>query len=417
MSLASRMRAAFAGFSGKAATSPSSYVMNMGTPTWTAWNFQAYANEAYGQNPYVYRAITVLADAAAGVGWLLYQQQGDNYEEMPDDHKLMQLIHRPNEQQGTAEWMRELVCHLYISGEGFVRGVGPETRNGPPVIMYNLRPDLVAVIAGDSKSDPVKGYIYQGSKGREDIPAGDVGHFKFFNPLDDLRGLSPLSACSRSIDVNNEGRKLNKALLEHGGVPGLVVYMEGGTESDAEKLLERLNKRSGASQAGRNIVLPKTQKVDKTSWSPADMQWANGLQISAREIAAALGVPSGLLGDMAEKTYAKLRSERASLYQETVLPLLDHIRDELNRWLSPQFGPGLVLQYDRDSIEALSEEQTSMWVRIVQGFQSGLLSVDEAREALGYEELGGEIGASRFTQMPMVPLEMGAAPGTPAETE
>jgi hypothetical protein len=76
-----------------------------------------------------------------------------------------------------------------------------------------------------------------------------------------------------------------------------------------------------------------------------------------------------------------------------------------------------VLQYDRDNIEALSEEQTSMWARVVQGFQSGLLSVDEAREALGYESIGGEIGASRFTSTPMIPLDETPMPGSPAETE
>lgn len=417
MGVGSRLRAALAGFRGKADYGNSSYFVNLGSPSWTDWNYEAYAREAFMGNPYAYRGITIIADAAAGVGWIVYKQIGDDLEEMPSDNPLAKLIARPNEYQGTAEWMRELVCQLYIAGESFCRGVEPETRKAPPTALYNLRPDLIAILKGDTKANPILGYRYQGKNGAEDIPADQVGHFRFFHPLDEYRGLSPLSSIAKSIDVNNEGRSLNKALLEHGGVPGMIVYMEHGTEIDAEKLLQKLNTVSGSAKAGRNIVLPKTQKVDKASWSPQDMQWANGLQISAREIAAALGVPSGLLGDQAEKTYAKLRAERASLYQETVLPFLDHIRDGLNRWLAPKFGPGLVVAYDRDNIEALSEQQGELWTRVTAGFQSGLLSVDEAREALGYEALGGEIGASRFTAMPLVPLETSAMPGTPAEVE
>lgn len=124
--------------------------------------------------------------------------------------------------------------------------------------------------------------------------------------------------------------------------------------------------------------------------SPADMHWLEGLKLSAREIAIAFGVPPELIGDSENKTYSNWSESRKAFYEETVLPLMDWLRDELNNWLVPKFGDDRIyVDYDRDEIEALQEDRAAVWERAIKAVEKGILTPNEARLMVGYEEVPG----------------------------
>ena len=127
--------------------------------------------------------------------------------------------------------------------------------------------------------------------------------------------------------------------------------------------------------------------------SPADMHWLEGLKLSAREIAIAFGVPPELIGDTSNKTYSNYQEARLAFYTETILPLMDWLKDELNNWLVPQFGDDrLYVDYDKDEIEALQEDRGAVWDRAMEAVRQGVLTRNEARLLLGYEEIeGGDV--------------------------
>jgi phage portal protein BeeE len=119
------------------------------------------------------------------------------------------------------------------------------------------------------------------------------------------------------------------------------------------------------------------------------MAWLEGLKFSGREIAIAFGVPPELIGDNSNKTYSNYGEARMAFYLETVLPLMDFLRDELNNWLTPLYGDSYYLDYDRDEIEAIQEDRKEVWSRANKSFASGLLTKNEAREMIGYESVEG----------------------------
>src|SRR3546814_14134669 len=75
-------------------------------------------------------------------------------------------------------------------------------------------------------------YRYDGGKGRlHDFPVDPVSgdrrilHIKYFHPLDDLYGLSPLEAAAYGIDIHTAEREWNKALFDNAARPsGALVY-------------------------------------------------------------------------------------------------------------------------------------------------------------------------------------------------
>lgn len=83
-------------------------------------------------------------------------------------------------------------------------------------------------------------------------------------------------------------------------------------------------------------------------------------------------------------TYANFEQARLALYDDAVLPLLAHMRDELNNWLVPQFGADLKMDFDLDAVEALAPRREKIWSRLN---NASFMTVNEKRAALGLSPL------------------------------
>ena len=74
-----------------------------------------------------------------------------------------------------------------------------------------------------------------------------------------------------------------------------------------------------------------------------------------------------------------MEQARLALYDDAVLPLLNHVRDELNNWLTPMFGEDITIDYNIDSIEALAPRREKVWSRIS---SADFMTVNEKRKAV-----------------------------------
>lgn len=368
-------------------------------PVWTDINFAKLAKEGYQRNPYVYACVREIALACAGIPWLLYRKKGDLVE--VDDHPLLQLLKCPNPSQGQSGFIQSIVSFLMISGNAYVERVGP--RNGTPKELYTLRPDRMKVIAGNSVQ-PIAGYEYKTGSSTVAFPPEVILHLKLFNPLNDWYGMSPLEAAARSVDQNNESKAWNVALLQNAARPSGALVTEGRlTDEQFEKLKKMINEKYASyANAGKPIILEGGLDWKEMSLNPSDMEWLEGQKLSAREIAIAFGVPPEMIGDTANKTYSNYQAARKAFYHETVLPLMDYIRDEFNNWLVPLFGEELHLDYDTEAIEALQEDRQKVWESVIGAVKAGVLTPNEAREMLGYEALkGADVLLVSATMLPL----------------
>lgn len=398
-------------------------------PVRTPRRFDKLADEGYTQNPPVFRAINIISTAVAGIPWLLYQRRGTAKRGIEiETHPLLDLMAHPNESQGWGKFAEAYVSYLYIAGNSYLWANRPK-KGGAPVELWTMRPDRMRVLP-DAKQF-VGGYTYEINGQRQDFDKASILHTKTFAPLDDWYGMSPLVVAARSIDIRNAGGDWNLALLQNSGrVPGFFVSKERMGDTQFERMREQLLDRYTGT---RNVGLPGLLE-DGVSWvangmNPTDMDWLQLSREVSRDIAMALGVPSELIGDSTNKTYSNYSEARASLYTETVLPLMDVIRDELNRWLVPMFDSTLYLDYDKEDIEALQEQRGRLyqWVSM-----ASFLTVNEKRTILNYpdrpegdvivvpvasatldEVTAGETAPNGGAQQPMKPLvaKPTAAPG------
>lgn len=370
------------------------YMQITGQPIWMPREYSKFAQEAYSRNVIAHRSIALIAKAAASVPWLLYQTDKGRKVEI-SSHPLLTLLQKPNPCCAGAEFFESVLTYRMISGNAYIRMIAAE--DGVPRELYVLRPDRVMVLAGENGM--VAGYRYKVGEQQEDFPVNRLNgqsavlHLKYFHPLNDWYGLSPIEAAAYSIDQHNQAAAWNQSMLQNGARPSgaLVVKTAGdGTGGHlSEEQYVRIKAQidegySGAANAGRPLLLEGGLEWKEMSLSPKDMDFIEAKNSAARDIALALGVPPQLLGIPGDNTYSNLQEARIALWEETILPLLDYLVDVLNHWLVPAFGNQLTLHYDTDAISALSGKREMLWERLE---KASFLTENEKREMAGFSPI------------------------------
>jgi HK97 family phage portal protein len=353
-----------------------------GQALWTRGDYAALAREGFMRNPVVHRAVRMISQAGAAVPWLLYRGS----EEL-SDHPVLRLLSRPNPRQAGASFMEALYGHLLMSGNAYVELVGEVDAAAE---LHLLRPDRVTVVA-DGSGWPVAIEHREGAARRRVALAGEGGgralHLRLFHPLDDHYGFAPLQAALMALDVHNAAGRWNKALLDNSARPsGALVYApkEGGnlTDDQYDRLKNELEDGySGATAAGRPLLLEGGLDWKAMGLTPKDMDFIQAKNAASRDIALAFGVPPMILGIPGDNTYSNYQEANRAFYRETVLPLVARIGEELSAWLLQPAGEGLRLAGDTDRIDGLAAERDALWSRVG---AAGFLSDDEKREAVGY---------------------------------
>lgn len=370
-------------------------IFGMRQPVWTPRDYENFAREGYQSNVPVYRCVNLIADGCSGIPWKLYRKtrggKREEVEEGEEGWELLDRLRRPNPEQGGASFITEVISYLMLSGNTYVEGVGPDRPDAPPEELYALRPDRMRIVPGNAVQR-IGGYVYKVSGREKDFRPEQVLHYKLFNPLNDWYGMAPIEAAAKSIDQNNSSRSWNVSLVQNSArPPGIYSMKEGVMDEDsylaAQAQIKEAN--SGPKNAGKTYLLDSAVDWKPTAYSPAEMDWTGGIKLSTREIAIAFNVPPEMVGDTEAKTHANYEQARKSFYNETILPLMDGVRDGFNNWLTPRFGDKLYLDYDRDDIEALREDQGEVWKR---ANESPDLTLNEKREMKGFGPIpGGDV--------------------------
>lgn len=375
------------------ATGPMIALHRQGLPVWTPRNYAELAREGFARNAVAYRCVRLIAESAAALPWLLYERrEGRTYE--LDDHPLLALLAKPNPLQSGPELMEAWYGFLMISGNAYLEAVDVAAQ---PRELYALRPDRMSLIPGPRGWPVAYEYKAGGGKVRFDIDraAGrdPILHLRLFHPLNDYYGFSPIEAAAAGIDIHNAAGSWNKALLDNGARPSgaLIYHGADGQANLSEEQFARLKSElgdnyQGTANAGRPLLLEGGLDWKEMSFNPKDMDFIQSKNISAREIAAAFGVPPMLLGITGDNTYANYQEANRAFYRQTVLPLAGKAARALSAWLGPRFGGDLRLWYDADQVEALSYDRELLWKRVR---SADFLTVNEKRAALGYAPIAG----------------------------
>lgn len=377
---------------------------------YTSTDYAKIVEAGYQINATAHACVAMIAKSAGRIVWYAQKKQRTGDMAEVESHPLLDLMARPNEYSNGAQFIEAVVSYRLLAGNSYIHRVGIGKQ--PPRFLYPLRPDRMMIKPGTA-SALVGGYSYRVNGRDLSIPTEEVLHLREFHPLDDFYGLSKLEVAARSIDISNWAAEWNLKLLQNDMRPPGILDIKGQlTELQREKLAEQMkSKYQGGMNAGTPLIVESGSGVEwrSTAVTPKDMDWLNSEKFNMRRICAVFGVASELLGDSENKTYSNIQEARKALYMESVLPVMDELRDAFNGWLAPLYGDDIRLEYDRDAIEALQEDRAQKYAYLG---TAKWLTINEKRDASGYDDLGPN-GDVVLVSMGEIPLDQATAEPEP----
>jgi phage portal protein BeeE len=168
-----------------------------GRVAWSPRDTVSLARSGYQGNPIGFRAIRLIAEAAAALP-LVCQDVERRYE----THPLLDLIKRPNAAQGRAEFLEAVYSYLLLAGNAYVEAV--PGAGALPGELHVLRSDRISLVPGSDGWPVAYDYTVSGRTHRYQVagPARPICHLRSFHPQDDHYGFSPLQAAATAVDVH-----------------------------------------------------------------------------------------------------------------------------------------------------------------------------------------------------------------------
>jgi HK97 family phage portal protein len=382
---------------------------------WNPENDDTYINKGYRFNSTIYSIINLITKTASTIPFMVYEVKNDNelkrYKSMTsgnfnsnamlqskilqkkalveiEDTELHELLSRPNPAQSYNAWLQEIVAFGKLTGNRYIYGISPESGANQNKFqeLYVLPSQSVEINSGGI-FDPVKYYTLD-YNGEYKIDAEDVCHIKDFNPYYDgtgshLYGMSPLKAGLRSLDANNEALTTGVRYLQNQTARGVLSSEEGDlNEVQAKQLKEKFKQQyQGSNNAGDVIITPKKLSWVNFGLNASDLSLIEQYNASIKDLCNIYNVPVQLLNNTDSSTYNNMNEAKKSLYVNAVIPELNKVKDELNRWLTPSFGEKLYIDFDYTNIPELQEEMDKV---VGQMTQAWWLTPNEKRAAMSY---------------------------------
>ena len=347
---------------------------------------------AYEQLEIVNRAVNMIVDDVADIPYTLGNQTPgiSNIVKNIRRSKVDLLINRePNPFQDINSFKRNLIIDLMIDGNIFIYFDGAH--------LYHLPADKVR-IETDASTFIAK-YTYENSI---DYSPNEIIHIKenSFNSI--YRGVPRLKPAFRTMQLLSSMRNFQDNFFKNGAVPGLVLKSPNTlSEKIKERMLQAWVARYNPQSGGRRpLFLDGGLEVENlTEVNFKDLDFQEGIKSNERIILEAMGIPPILLDG---GNNANIRPNHRLYYLETILPIVRKLGYALERYF------GFEVAEDVTGIPALQPElrdQAAYYATLV---NTGIMSPNEAREALGKDPVDG------FDE-PRVPANIAGSAANPEE--
>ena len=309
-------------------------------------------------------------------------------EPVGSEHPLQRLLDSPNPFWSRSDLWRATETYLSLWGSAFW-GLERDEHGGI-VEIWPLRPDKMRVIPDTQRY--IKGFVYVGA-GSELVPylPEDVVWMRYFNPLDEYAGLSPIAPLRQSADMGMDALRANRKLLQNDSTPGLIIEMEGfPTDAEVSDFYARWESRfQGVEKTRRPALLSPGMKASNLGFSPRDMEYIESLRWSLEDVTRVFGVPKVMIGDLENTTFSNFSTARRLFWEDTVSSQLSFYREALQQHLLPHFGDdSLTLEFDLSGVEALKESEENKAKRRSIYVKAGIMTVDEVRREMNLPPMG-----------------------------
>lgn len=319
---------------------------------------------------------------------------------------LADILKTPNPDQSQVDFLESIVEQYLTYGNVYIYfdRQGRGGASGPIKNLYLLRPDKITIKV--NKTQGIESYVYSGdgSSGIK-IDPSDIAHLKYPNNTSGaktnlLYGLSPMAIIKPDVVSDSLLSTLNQNFLKRGAVPtGLLKMTKRGTQESVDEARRKFASTFAGKRGQFNVaVLDSDTSYEPLQVMPRDLALEETRDELVSRICSVLGVAPIIIGaniGLRRSTYSNYRQAMSAYRDETVAPLMNRIVRFWNLKITPNFTTDAYVEADYKNAPAWQENEEVLANRTINLYQSGITSLNEAREALGYDSInGGEIRRS-----------------------
>lgn len=360
----------------------------------------------YEQNVWVRRAVDIISN---NIAWLstrvVRTTDGETWDPV-QGHPLTQLLEYVNDMEAGAELMKSWAINMLIDGE-----VGWELAQGYDEIWTRRGNEYsVRIPDGGRRYLRVLGYHVDDNEGDPFfVPQELFVHFKFYNPLNKLRGLTPVSAIRIGVEIDEYARAWSRMFFKNSARPDYVALApQGTTPTERLELRDSLEGDAQSLDNWHRVVVLEDGIVDvkPLNLAPKDTEWLAQREFSREEIGGMYGVPDELMG-FGRDTYENFDAAQRVMWLFTLVPLIRNRDSTLSEFFQRigKLRPNERFETDLSEVSVLQDDITQ---RVA---QAHTLITDGTPPNLAYETVGldidiGEAGNVSYMPYSMVPINL-----------
>ena len=333
--------------------------------------------------PTTLTCVNIIVQGITQVPYLVKRKTPQGLERL-ERHPITKLLNRPNEYQTASEFKSSIVSTILIHGNAFIY-IARSNKNkntGKPMQLIPLDPKNITL--GTNKFGlPTYNHEEYG-----DIDNKNIIHIRdltLFVPAGSSRLLlaSEIIGCKIAADSLmaehfRNGISLNYTLTYDRPPPPAKL-------KEIEMSIESSLKRRGQRRGGFLSIQGGQFNAIKGS-TPADSDLRELRKDLIEEICGLLRVPSYLAGGDGSEKYNNVKQKLTSLHRDTFYPIINNIQEAMSLKLLENKNECIYF----DTTDLLKGD-TDGQSKYAQGLvASGIISINEGREYLGYSTLDGE---------------------------
>jgi len=336
-----------------------------------------------GVRSWAFMAINAIAERVAMLDFETYKINRDGSED-PVDHPINKILRRPNPLQTKAQFIWQMMVYYLASGEC-------------PIILDRPTNPTELIILNPQKIEPVfdkdKGiceYIYSKTDGtRMHIKSDLIIFLNRPSLITPFRGEGIMKYIASTLDIDYYYEEYLKKFFWNDATPGFMLTTDQQMSKEwVDRLMAQLQtKHRSWKKAFKAMVLTGGLKPQKVGTNLSELQIKEITEYTRDKTLAGFKVPKSVLGitddvrsnaDVGDRTFSRYAVE----------PNVNMIEEEFNEFLIPKYGrsENIVIRFENPVKEdlKLNAEIHKMYV------DSGVLTVNEIRQELGYEPLEEE---------------------------
>jgi len=349
----------------------------------------------------VYGCVSSISELVATMQLKLYQVKKNGKRDEVESHPILDVLGKVNNYMTLNNALELLQQHMDLAGEHFWYVI--KNQLGEPMEVWPLRPDRVTIYPSSTEFISGYGYTPEGESTPIPLERDEVVHFKYFDPDNMYRGISPLRAAIREYQIHESAQNMNFAMFENMAMPGAVM----STDQTIDKAnFERMQKQfeqkyKGKDDAFKTMWLSHGFKYNPVSINPKDLLLVDQMKMTAEDIRMAFKVPKTALLSVDDVKFNNADVTHRIYLLYTIVPKMRRIVDTLNEFFVPMFGQaGLELGFDNPV-----PEDVKMQAEVAQQIVDIVKTRNELRDEMGLPPIAG--GETLYMPFNMVPIGSG----------